>query len=64
MLRVLHDMNKLFPIVPAGEPAPCFNCNAPTTNPQLSGHATRRGRWRAWCADCKMFTFFDRPSHD
>jgi len=55
-------MNKLFPTIPTGAPVPCFNCDRPATDAQETDYPPRLGQWRAYCAHCKMFTFFDRPA--
>ena len=57
------DMNKLFPTIPAGEPAPCFNCSGPLTEQStVPEPAPKRGQWRAYCKACDMFTFFDKET--
>jgi hypothetical protein len=52
-------MEKLFPTVPAGTTPACFNCSRPTAKPEPVDAAPKRGQWRAYCAACRMFTFFD-----
>jgi len=53
-------MNKLFPVIAAGEPVPCFNCNRPLTDqPTPVVNPPARGQWRAYCSTCDMYTFFD-----
>jgi len=55
-------MNKLFPTIPIGAPVPCFNCNRPATGAPENDATRGSGQWRAYCAQCDMFTFFDRPA--
>ena len=60
-------MDKSFPTIPAGQPVPCFNCNAPLTGAHtltgghaISAHAPKYGQYRAYCTPCDMFTWFDK----
>ena len=54
-------MDKSFPTIPAGQPVPCFNCNAPLSGQHtLTDNPPKRGQWRAYCKTCDMFTFFDK----
>ena len=56
-------MNKLFPIILAGQAVPCFNCNGPLIDQSaVPEPAPKRGQWRAYCKACDMFTFFDKET--
>jgi hypothetical protein len=56
-------MIKLFPVIPAGQPVPCFMCSQPLAGqPEPVENPPKRGQWRAYCNACDMFTFFDKGS--
>jgi hypothetical protein len=50
---------KEFPTVSAHSDCRCFSCEGALTNPQNFGFAIGRGRFGAYCADCRVRTYYD-----
>jgi hypothetical protein len=50
---------KDFPTVGAHSDCRCFSCEGALTNPQNFGYSIGRGRFGAYCADCRVRTYYD-----
>ena len=50
---------KDFPTVVAHSDCRCFSCEGALTNPQNFGFPIGRGRFGAYCTDCRVRTYYD-----
>jgi hypothetical protein len=50
---------KEFPTVGAHSDCRCFSCEGELTNPQNFGFPIGRGRFGAYCTDCRVRTYYD-----
>lgn len=48
-----------FPLYLHHETISCFNCSSIVLGGTPSGHAEGRGAYKAFCAKCRLFTFYD-----
>jgi hypothetical protein len=44
----------------AADDVPCFRCDRPLFDFEVTENAPGNGQWRAHCLACDMFTYFDR----